>query len=50
MDGQRISDAEKREEHGHEERNEDKRYTVRVAGKTKNHSSVLCLGSFGVAR
>jgi hypothetical protein len=50
MDSERISDAEVREDEGDNGSGSNEGCAVRVAGETQNHSSVLCLDHFGVAR
>jgi hypothetical protein len=48
--GKRISNAEVRKDNGNNARSGYKDAALRVGGETQNHSPVLCLGCFGVAR
>src|SRR6266403_5360521 len=50
MDCQRISDAEERKDEGNSERSNNNSRALRIAGETQNHSPVLCLECFRVAR
>ena len=50
VDRKRISDAEERKDKRDSERNGNKRRALRIAGETQNHSPVLCLERFRVAR
>jgi hypothetical protein len=50
VSGECISNAEVREDQGDSERSDNKYAALRVAGETQNHSPVLCLDRFGVAR
>src|SRR5205814_6590067 len=47
---ERISDAEDRKNKRYRERSGNKRCALRIAGGTQNHSPVLCLERFRVAR
>src|SRR5260370_13673571 len=48
--GERISNAEVREENGNNARDGYNNTALAVGGETQNHSPVLCLGCFGGAR
>ncbi len=48
--GERISNAEVREDNGNNARGGYKHPALRVGAETQNHSPVLCLDRFGVAR
>jgi hypothetical protein len=50
MGGSRISNAEVREDNSNNARSGYKNAALRVGGETQNHSPVLCLDRFGVAR
>src|SRR6266436_4975347 len=50
MSSECISNAEVREDQGDNKSSSNKYRALRVAGETQNHSPVLCLDRFGVAR